>query len=90
MLVKRNEGVVGSMLVERKEGIVGRCWSSAKKESWVDAGRVQRRNRGAPFKRIMSCIDFKAWSAEFGRAFWWWEAELLDFTLHGALPRTAT
>jgi hypothetical protein len=45
---------------------------------------------GPPFKRITSCIDFRAWSAEYGRAFSWWEAELLGSTLHGALPRTAT
>jgi len=42
-----------------------------------------------PFKCIMLRVDFIAWPSEYGRAFWWWEAELLVFTLRGALPPTA-
>jgi hypothetical protein len=38
----------------------------------------------------MSRIDFSICPGEYGRAFSWWEAELLVFTLHGAHPRTAT
>jgi hypothetical protein len=55
-----------------------RCLLSAKKE-W-----------SAPFKHITSRIDFRAWSAEYVRAFSWWEAELLVSTPHGARPLTAT
>jgi hypothetical protein len=39
-----------------------------------------------PFKCIAPDIDFTAWPSEYGRAFWWWGAELLVFTLRGALP----
>jgi hypothetical protein len=41
-----------------------------------------------PFKRITSRIDFSAWLSEYGRAFWWLEAELRASTPHGALPVT--
>jgi hypothetical protein len=37
----------------------------------------------------MPRVDFIAWPSEYGRAFWWWEAELLVFTLRGALPPMA-
>jgi len=38
----------------------------------------------------MPRVDFISWPSEYERAFWWWGAELLVFTLHGALPLTAT
>ena len=44
---------------------------------------------GAPFKCIIRRVDFIAWPSEYGRAFSWWGAELLVFTLRGALPPTA-
>jgi hypothetical protein len=44
----------------------------------------------APFKRIASRFDFTAWPSGYVRAFSWWGAELLVFTLHGVLPLTAT
>jgi hypothetical protein len=44
----------------------------------------------APFKRIASRFDFTAWPSGYVRAFSWWGAELLVFTLHGVLPLMAT
>ena len=42
-----------------------------------------------PFKCLTSRVDFTPWPSEYVRAFWWWGAELLVFTLRGALPPTA-